>query len=549
MTRHLKELKTCVLAILVAMLCVATAHAEDAPKAPATSLISNGDFETLVDGKAKDWGLKDNATLGVEDGNHFLRLKTVKPGETVMVYRLINLPADAKALELKFKVRYEGIKVGKQNYFDGRIMMNFLNAEKKKTGAKAPAFKGSQAEWKERSQQMKVPEGAESLEMMFTLFQAEAGQLDFDDVTLTPIDAAAMKEPAQPAAPKSVVLAAAIPVPDAASLPPELKVKGNQIVDANGKTVWLQGVAVPSLEWNPKGDNMLQSCEVAIRDWKANVIRIPVKDAFWNGLGEKKIPPNDAKAYQQLIDDIVNYCSGKGVYVVIDLHRFRAPREEQAVFWKEVAEKYKNNPAVLFELFNEAHGISWEIWKNGGVVTDKKKKEGVVDENNEETTSFTAIGHQQLIDTVRATGAKNIVIVGGLDWSYDLSGVLNGFELDDKGGNGIVYSTHVYPWKSKWKEKFMSVAEKHPIFIGETGAPLERYSFIPPSQHEDPYTWVPDMLGVIQQHKYHWTAWAFHPKCGPEAIKDWNYTPTAHWGAFAKQALLGEKTFEVKKLR
>lgn len=548
MTRKLIDLKTHLLAMLIAMLCFAPLHAQDA-EAPK-SLIPNGDFETLEDGKPKGWGLKGGATLGEENGNHFLRLKSANAGETVMVYRLIKVSEGTKALELKFKVRYEGIKVGKQNYFDGRIMMNFLNEEKKKTSVKAPAFKGTQAEWKDRSQKMNVPEGAKELEMMFTLFQAEAGQIDFDDVSLTPTEPVAASEPNKPAAPVSAVAAMAIiPAPDASALPAMLKVQGNQIVDANGKTVWLQGVAVPSLEWNPKGDNMMKSCEVAISEWKANVIRIPVKEAFWWGKGEKKIPANDAKAYQQLIDNIVNYCAGRGVYVVIDLHRFRAPRQEHADFWKEVAEKYKNHPAVMFELFNEAHGISWEIWKDGGVVTDKKKKEGVVDENTEETTSFTAIGHQDLIDTVRATGAKNIVIVGGLDWSYDLSGILNGFALDDKGGNGIVYSTHVYPWKKKWKEKFMQVAEKHPIFIGETGAPAERYSFIPPEAHEDPYTWVPDMLGVIQQNKYHWTAWAFHPKCGPEAISDWNYTPTAHWGAFAKQALLGEKTFEVKKLR
>ena len=30
---------------------------------------------------------------------------------------------------------------------------------------------------------------------------------------------------------------------------------------------------------------------------------------------------------------------------------------------------------------------------------------------------------QQLYDTVRATGAQNLVIIGGLNWAYDLSGV------------------------------------------------------------------------------------------------------------------------------
>ena len=33
-----------------------------------------------------------------------------------------------------------------------------------------------------------------------------------------------------------------------------------------------------------------------------------------------------------------------------------------------------------------------------------------------------AIGHQALVDAVRDVGAKNVVIVGGLDWAYDLTG-------------------------------------------------------------------------------------------------------------------------------
>jgi len=140
------------------------------------------------------------------------------------------------------------------------------------------------------------------------------------------------------------------------------------------------------------------------------------------------------------------------------------------------------------------------------------------------------------------------VIVGGLDWSYDISGVLKGFALDDNGGNGIVYSTHVYPWKSKWQSKFIDVAAKYPLFMGEVGAPLERFSFIPPERHEDPYTWSPDMLAVIQKYKINWTAWAFHPRAGPAMLADWDYTPTPFWGAFAKRALAGEQ-FQLKRMR
>lgn len=506
-------------------------------------LIGNGDFESLEDGKPKGWGLKEGATLEEEDGNHFMRLTTTEPDKVVMVYRLVFLPPDVKALELKYKVRYENIKVGKENYFDGRIMMNFIDENKKKTSVKAPSFRGTKAQWETRTQQLKVPEGARQLEMMFTLFRASSGQLDFDDITLTPIDAAAVKEAPKMAPP----VAAIIPPPPPEKLPKMLKVQGNQIVDSDGQPVWLQGVAIPSLEWSNTGDQIQKSVEVAINEWKVNCIRLPVKDDRWFG---RAAGQNDGGAqYRQIIDNAINYSAARGVYFVIDLHRFRAPKESDAEFWRDVATKYKDHPAVLFELFNEPHDLPWDVWRDGGTVTDKKRNTDAQAENNEKLTTFETIGMQKLIDAVRETGAKNIVIVGGLDWSYDLSGILKGYACDDRGGNGIVYSTHVYPWKRKWQEKFLDVAEKYPLFLGEVGADAKKMDFMPHSIQEDAETWVPDMLGLIQKHKLHWTAWSFHPKASPRVLLDFeNYTPTPFWGEHVKRALVGEQ-YEVKKLR
>jgi hypothetical protein len=73
-------------------------------------------------------------------------------------------------------------------------------------------------------------------------------------------------------------------------------------------------------------------------------------------------------------------------------------------------------------------------------------------------------------------------------------------------------------------------------------------NFIPADAQEDPYTWVPDMLGLIQKYKLHWTGFSFHPKASPVMIEDWTFKPTAYWGAFAKRALAGEH-FELKKMR
>ena len=94
----------------------------------------------------------------------------------------------------------------------------------------------------------------------------------------------------------------------------------------------------------------------------------------------------------------------------------------------------------------------------------------------------------------------------------------------------------------------LPVAARHPIFVGEVGADTHKMSFIPADAQEDPYTWVPDMLGLIQKHQLHWTAFSFHPKATPVMITGWDYTPTPFWGKFVKEALSG-KQFELKRMR
>jgi hypothetical protein len=73
-------------------------------------------------------------------------------------------------------------------------------------------------------------------------------------------------------------------------------------------------------------------------------------------------------------------------------------------------------------------------------VTEKDEKTGG-------TLTYTAPSLQPLLEVVRATGAKNIVVASGLDWGYDLTGIARGDALTDARGNGVICGTHIYPWK------------------------------------------------------------------------------------------------------
>jgi hypothetical protein len=345
---------------------------------------------------------------------------------------------------------------------------------------------------------------------------------------------------------------------DATRWPAELKVSGNQLVNPKGEEVWLQGVAIPGLEIRVEGHGAVRSTIEAIENWNANVVRLAIREDFWFGKGEAgketEGQSDGGAAYRATIDAAVNAAANRGAYLVIDLHRYRAIKSEHLELWSEIATRYKNHPAVLFDLINEPHSITWDIWRDGGFVPLKDKQ--TVDESaflseasKRENEGFTSPGMQAAVDHIRSYGANNIIIAGGLDWAYDLSGIADGYELKDTpAGNGIMYSAHIYPWKKGWANRILRTAAKHPIFIGEVGVDVKKMSFLPLEIQEDYDTWAPDVLGFIQKHRLNWTGWSFHTWASPVMLADWDYSPTYFWGQYAKDALSG-KQFELKKLR
>src|SRR5438093_11179365 len=77
-----------------------------------------------------------------------------------------------------------------------------------------------------------------------------------------------------------------------ASLP--LHAAGGQLQDSAGHTVVLRGVNLAGLESGIPGagnsadaDNILQSADVALNTWHANLLRVTVSPDFWFGHDEK----------------------------------------------------------------------------------------------------------------------------------------------------------------------------------------------------------------------------------------------------------------------
>lgn len=315
-----------------------------------------------------------------------------------------------------------------------------------------------------------------------------------------------------------------------------LHTDGNKILNTRGEPVLLSGVNIASLEWTNCGDHVEESVNRAIQDWKVNFIRLPLAQDRW--FGKMTNQTDCGAAYRDIVDKVVDTCAAARVYINLDLHwsdcdkwvneggklgQHNMPDRNSIKFWQAVATRYKNHPHVIFGLYNEPHDVSWQVWLDGGAVMDKPAKWNP----SQQKVTYKASGMQKLYDVVRSTGAENIATVSGLNWGYDLSGVLEGYAIK---GSNYMYETHPYPQKKEWDTCFGEVSKKYPVYVGEWGY----------GGHESAGTngvnYANSLMDYIQQRGLSWTAWDFHPKASPILIKDWTYEPT-DFGQFVKDKL------------
>jgi endoglucanase len=209
-----------------------------------------------------------------------------------------------------------------------------------------------------------------------------------------------------------------------------LRTSGTQVLDANGPVV-LRGIHRVGLESWVTPYNLNRYDLLQVKRWGGNVVRLAVSSTLWptDPCGRGSVD------YQRTLDGAVGAITAAGMAAIIDLH-FSAispcgqngPQkmaDNSALnFWRDVANRYKSNGLVLFDLFNEPHEINDAVWLRGGLVY-------------EGNSSFRAVGMQTLYDAVRATGAQNVVITTGNGWGGHVP-----YKLVT--GYNVVLGTHAY---------------------------------------------------------------------------------------------------------
>ncbi len=297
-------------------------------------------------------------------------------------------------------------------------------------------------------------------------------------------------------------------------VPITLSTLGENIVNDQGVPIILKGLVRPSLEWNAQGQNLSPNDITNIRNWGANVIRLDLNQGYWLS----SAPRSTSGSYQQIVDAIIYYAIQNKMAVILDLHWLTPnggqqpmANDDSLTFWQQVATAYKDFGTVIFELYNEPYGISQSDWLHGG--------DGVV-------------GYQQLYDAVRGTGAKNLCIVGGLDFAYDLSFVNENFSVS---GFNIVYSSHPYNQKGEkgyrgaggtFENDFAGILGKYPIIFTEFGVNDSSYF---PTGYQSIYT---NILAYANAHHLSYSGFAWWVDSDtnkvntfPDLIADWTGTP------------------------
>jgi hypothetical protein len=277
-----------------------------------------------------------------------------------------------------------------------------------------------------------------------------------------------------------------------------IHVSGNHLIDQNGNTVQLRGVNVSGLEFvaignwdpgNPWGGQTGTATPnwATIKSWGANSVRLPLNEASWLGLSCLDVGGYAGKAgaiikadpganYRATVAQSVAEANAAGLYVILDLH-WAAPNDgatpacptaqnpmadsaHAETFWKQVAKRYKSNPAVILELFNEPFldaaalvgDTPWPDLLSGGSVTQFAYSGGSGNMN----LTWSTAGMQELLDAVRGTGATNVVLTSTLQWSQQMDGWLKYMPTDPAGQLGAVW--HPYP-SSQYPTQVSCVAD------------------------------------------------------------------------------------------
>jgi endoglucanase len=329
---------------------------------------------------------------------------------------------------------------------------------------------------------------------------------------------------------------------------PQIHVSGNELVDASGDQVILHGMDRSGSEyacvqgWGFFDGPADEASILAMKSWShVTAVRVPLNEACWNG--ESYVDPTYAgQSYISAIKNYVDLLTANGLDVILDLHwtdglytgpsagcssaeavcQKPMPDAAEAIpFWTSVANTFKGDNAVIFDLFNEPYAsratgsttTGWECWLDGGTCP------GI---------GYQVAGMQSMVNAVRSTGAANVLMLGGEEYANDLSDWLE-YEPTDPDSNLVAswhsYSGNTCDTQSCWTSEVEPVIESVPVIAGEIG------------EGDCAGSYIDSLTSWLESEKtsflaWTWDDWANGCSTGPTLITDYAGDPTPYGAAY-----------------
>ena len=307
-----------------------------------------------------------------------------------------------------------------------------------------------------------------------------------------------------------------------------LHVQNNTLENMNGKTVRLLGVNRSGTEYMCAAnagifDGPDDAASVdAMASWHITAVRIPLNEDCW--LGINGVPAQYAGLnYQFAIIQYVALLNSRGIVPILDLHwtapgttlavgqRAMTDADHSIAAWQSIANVFKYNTSVIFDLFNEPYVSNWDCWKYGSTTPSTAPCSDV---------NFAVAGMQTLVDTVRGTGAKNVIMLSGIGYANWLGGWTDAMPNDS--AHNLIASVHIYNFSgctttSCFDQVIGPVAATVPVVIGELG------------ENDCQHGFVDSVMDWADQNGIGYLGWAWDTyDCSsfPSLISSYDGTPT-----------------------
>lgn len=268
------------------------------------------------------------------------------------------------------------------------------------------------------------------------------------------------------------------------------RVSGTQILGPNGQPFVARGVNVGSIKANGGGYPDFSKNPQYAADFIArggNTVRLPHYASSrysWSAHNTGYNGYTGADATFQYAKGLIDFWRGQGVVVIIDTHDFISEGWTQEhllqceEFWSRIANEYKNDTGVWFNLYNE---ISVYLHNEDGAFSDG---------NRDKVRERWTLVHARACKIIRDAGAPNIIITDGMTMAQDAANHWDGKpapkSYDADAGpllsslyKGIVIGWHNYGALGNTAAKITNyINTVHgvglPVIIGEFGYPIKR---------------------------------------------------------------------------